>query len=66
MLGRELASTYSSAEMMHLLTIHVKENVIDQEAANTMTGALTYKVRAFVTFPMLPLYFVLLNLHCDT
>jgi metal transporter CNNM len=43
MLGRELASTYSNSEMMHLLKIHVQENVIDQEAANAMTGALTYK-----------------------
>ncbi|KAG7347168.1 membrane protein [Nitzschia inconspicua] len=42
-LGRELASTYSNAEMMHLLKIHVQENIIDQEAANAMTGALTYK-----------------------
>jgi hypothetical protein len=46
MLGRELATTYSNAEMMHLLKIHVEENVIDQEAANAMTGALTYKVGA--------------------
>lgn len=43
MLGRELASTYSNAEMMQLLKIHVQENVIDQEAANAMTGALTYQ-----------------------
>jgi hypothetical protein len=44
MLGRELATTYTNAEMMQLLKIHVDENVIDQEAANAMTGALTYKV----------------------
>lgn len=42
-LGRELATTYSSSEMIELLKVHVKENVIDQEAANAMTGALTYK-----------------------
>jgi hypothetical protein len=46
MLGRELATTYSNSEMMHMLKIHVQENVIDQEAANAMTGALTYKVSA--------------------
>lgn len=28
---------------MELLKIHVNENIIDQEAANAMTGALTYK-----------------------
>jgi metal transporter CNNM len=43
MLGMELATTYSNAEMMQLLKIHVQENMIDQEAANAMTGALTYK-----------------------
>ena len=42
-LGRELATTYSNAEMIELLNVHVKENVIDQEAANAMAGALTYK-----------------------
>ena len=46
LLGRELATTYTNAEMMQLLKIHVDENVIDQEAANAMTGALTYKVGA--------------------
>ena len=45
-LGRELASTYSSAEMLKLLQIHVQENIIDQETAGAMTGALTYKVIA--------------------
>jgi len=43
MLGRELATTYSNAEMIELLNVHVKENVIDQEEANAMAGALTYK-----------------------
>lgn len=43
-LGRELASTYSSAEILKLLQIHVQENIIDQETAGAMTGALTYKV----------------------
>ena len=43
-LGKELATTYSSAEMMKLLQIHVQQNVIDQETAGAMTGALTYKV----------------------
>ena len=43
-LGRELASTYSSAEMLKLLQIHVQENIIDPETAGAMTGALTYKV----------------------
>jgi metal transporter CNNM len=42
-LGAELATTYSSAEMMKLLQIHVQQNVIDQETAGAMTGALTYK-----------------------
>ena len=43
MLGRELATTYSNAEMIELLNVHVKEGQIDQEEANAMTGALTYK-----------------------
>ena len=43
MLGRELATTYSNAEMIELLNVHVKENKIDQEEANAMAGALTYK-----------------------
>mmetsp|Transcript_20926 Transcript_20926/g.45562 ORF Transcript_20926/g.45562 Transcript_20926/m.45562 type:complete len:771 (-) Transcript_20926:2372-4684(-) len=42
-LGRELATTYSGAEMIELLNVHVKENIIDQEAAKAMQGALTYK-----------------------
>jgi metal transporter CNNM len=42
-LGRELASTYSNAEMLKLLQIHVQENVMDAETAGAMKGALTYK-----------------------
>lgn len=42
-LGRELATTYSNAEMLKLLQIHVQENVIDKDTAGAMTGALTYK-----------------------
>jgi len=42
-LGRELASTYSNAEIVKLLQIHLQENVIDKETAGAMTGALTYK-----------------------
>lgn len=42
-LGKELATTYSNAEMLKLLQIHVDEEVIDKETANTMTGALKYK-----------------------
>jgi metal transporter CNNM len=44
-LGSELATTYSNAEMLKLLQIHVQENVLDHETAGAMTGALTYKVR---------------------
>jgi len=42
-LGKELATTYSNAEMMQLLRIHVQEKVLDQETAVAMTGALQYK-----------------------
>ena len=42
-LGRELATTYSNAEMIELLNVHVKENKIGQDEANAMAGALTYK-----------------------
>eukprot|EP00536_Pseudo-nitzschia_multiseries_P005578 jgi/Psemu1/254626/estExt_Genewise1Plus.C_1070002 len=42
-LGRELATTYSNAEMIELLNVHVKENIIDREEAQAMQGALTYK-----------------------
>jgi hypothetical protein len=44
-LGRELVSTYSGAEMLKLLQIHLDHNVIDKDTAHAMTGALTYKVR---------------------
>ena len=43
MLGKELATTYSNAEMLKLLQIHVHEKKIDVETANAMTGALKYK-----------------------
>jgi hypothetical protein len=38
-------STYSGAEMLKLLQIHLYHNVIDRDTAHAMTGALTYKVR---------------------
>lgn len=49
-LGAELATTYSSGEMMKLLQIHVQQNVLDQDTAGAMTGALTYKVRTNLRF----------------
>jgi Cyclin M transmembrane N-terminal domain len=42
-LGEELATTYSGKEFMKLLQIHVEENMLDHDTANTMTGALKYK-----------------------
>jgi metal transporter CNNM len=42
-LGMELATTYSGAEMLKLLQIHVAENALDKDTAKTMTGALQYK-----------------------
>jgi len=45
-LGKELATTYSNAEMLKLLQIHVAENAMDPDTANTMTGALKYKEMA--------------------
>lgn len=45
MLGRELVTIYSEAEMLKLLQIHVKENAIDHERASMMTGALQYTNR---------------------
>jgi len=42
-LGRELASTYSTTEMLKLVQIHMQENILDKQTANTMTGALLYK-----------------------
>jgi metal transporter CNNM len=42
-LGEELTTTYSSSELLKMFEIHVKENALDQDTANTMTGALTFK-----------------------
>ncbi|KAL7578316.1 hypothetical protein ACA910_012727 [Epithemia clementina (nom. ined.)] len=42
-LGEELATTYSNAEMLKLLQIHVQEKKIDPETAIAMQGALKYK-----------------------
>jgi metal transporter CNNM len=42
-LGDELATTYSSKEFIKLLQIHVEQNMLDHDTANTMTGALNYK-----------------------
>ena len=42
-LGQEIATTYSTSELMKLLQIHVMENVLDAETAGAMTGALKYK-----------------------
>ena len=42
-LGDELAMTYSSKELIKLLQIHVEQNMLDHDTANTMTGALNYK-----------------------
>lgn len=42
-LGEELATTYSNAEMLKLLAIHVREQVMDPETAAAMGGALRYK-----------------------
>lgn len=42
-LGEELATTYSSSEMIKLLQIHVNEQVIDPETATAMKGALKFK-----------------------
>jgi metal transporter CNNM len=42
-LGEELATTYSSSEMIKLLQIHVHEQVMDPETATAMQGALKYK-----------------------
>ena len=45
-LGKELATTYSNAEMLKLLQIHVAENAMDPDTGKTMTGALKYKEMA--------------------
>jgi CBS domain containing-hemolysin-like protein len=42
-LGQELATTYSNAEMLKLLQIHVQEEKIDKDTANAMTGALKFR-----------------------
>jgi metal transporter CNNM len=42
-LGKEIATTYSTSELMKLLQIHVSENALDPETAIAMTGALKYK-----------------------
>lgn len=42
-LGEELATTYSGAEMLKLLQIHVQEGELDKDTADAMTGALKYK-----------------------
>ena len=42
-LGEELATTYSNAEMLKLLQIQVQEKRIDPDTAIAMTGALKYK-----------------------
>ena len=44
-LGHELGTTYSKAEMRKLLEIHVKEGRFNQETGTAMTGALKYQVR---------------------
>lgn len=42
-LGEELVTTYSNAEMRKLLEIHVAEKRIDQDTATAMQGALNYR-----------------------
>jgi metal transporter CNNM len=42
-LGAELATTYSNAEMLKLLQIHVAEDAMDKDTATAMTGALKYR-----------------------
>ena len=53
-LGDELATTYSGAEMLKLLQIHVQEGELDKDTADAMTGALKYKDMA-VSEVMTPL-----------
>jgi len=43
MLGKELATVYSNAEMMQLLQIHVQEDALDHDTAIKMKGALQFK-----------------------
>jgi metal transporter CNNM len=42
-LGEELATTYSSSEMLKLLQIHVAEEVMHPDTATAMQGALKFK-----------------------
>uniref|UniRef100_A0A7S3LGG6 CNNM transmembrane domain-containing protein n=1 Tax=Amphora coffeiformis TaxID=265554 RepID=A0A7S3LGG6_9STRA len=42
-LGEELATTYSSKEMIKLLQIHVQEEMIDPDTAKAMQGAIQFK-----------------------
>jgi metal transporter CNNM len=42
-LGHELGTTYSKAELSKLLEIHVKEGKFSQEVGTAMTGALKYQ-----------------------
>lgn len=42
-LGAELATTYSSSEMIKLLQIHVQEEILDPDTATAMKGALKFK-----------------------
>jgi metal transporter CNNM len=42
-LGEELATTYTTQELLKFLQIHVHEDKLDHETAATMTGALRYK-----------------------
>jgi hypothetical protein len=42
-LGEEIATTYSGSELLKFLQIHVEQNIIDRDTANTMGGALKYK-----------------------
>jgi len=43
MLGHELGTTYSKAEMTKLLEIHVKEGRFNEETGTAMAGALLYQ-----------------------
>lgn len=43
LLGHELGTTYSKAEMSKLLEIHVKEGRFNQEVGTAMKGALQYQ-----------------------
>jgi metal transporter CNNM len=42
-LGKELATTYTNAEMLKLLQIQVEQKVMDHDTATTMAGAMKYK-----------------------